>query len=245
MSKKKKKNKAKSWSKYHVFVFLLCLWGLSNFVHQVYRHPSILFLPISGLFNKTVFETYDSYQRVIHESSGNQLDPYFMTSLIQVESMGNPLATTYWNFNFLSEPWNMYAPASSATGLLQVTKPTWDRVIKYCQNAKASLRNRYCNHWFGSYRVLPSHAIELTSFWFLKHLKQWRALSPENTRKSLSVLHLCGPAKAKRFIRKSFQWAALGRCGSHSPKSYYSKIEQQRRKLRSIINTKYRLAKAN
>ncbi|MEC9282814.1 MAG: hypothetical protein VX642_08880 [Bdellovibrionota bacterium] len=243
LSKKQKKSKTKLWGKYHAFVFLIFLWGLSNIAHQVYRHPSILFLPISVFFNKTVFETYESYGDVIHENAGNKIDPFFMASLIQVESMGNPLATTYWSFNFLTEPWKMYAPASTATGLLQVTKPTWDTVLKYCQNAKASVRNQSCNHWFGSYRVFPSHAIELTSFWFKKHLSKWKNLSSRNARQTLAVLHLCGPAKAKRFIRNSFHWGSLGRCGSHSPSAYYSKVERQRKRLKSIINTNYRLAK--
>jgi len=74
---------------------LLAVFFVTNVVYQVVRKPTEVFAPISNGFNKAPAETWRQYAPLFREYSTASITPELLAALAQVESAGNPLATTY------------------------------------------------------------------------------------------------------------------------------------------------------
>ena len=89
------------------------------------------------------------------------ITPALLASLAQIEGSGNPVARTYWRWQFSWNPFEVYRPASSATGMFQITDGTFEEARRYCIQNHAVVEDgpwydlRSC--WFnGLYtRVVP------------------------------------------------------------------------------------------
>jgi len=64
--------------------------------YQVLRKPTEVFAPVSGEFNKKPIETWRQYAPLFREYSTSSISPELLAALAQVESTGNPVASTYW-----------------------------------------------------------------------------------------------------------------------------------------------------
>lgn len=221
-------------------IFLL----VSFAVYHVYKHPSLVFYPVSVFFNKTTYETWEEYQDEFYYYGSKKVEPEFLGALAQTESMGNPFALTYWQLGWSSNPLNWYRPASTATGILQVTQGTWKDMKQYCLGeggVKYAKNLGACPANMFRFRIFPTHAIHMVSAWFHKH-SQPLALTGKLQRKYLSVLHLCGKSKAKLLRKKGFNLSKIGRCGSHNPRNYFAKVERIYKKIKQIrLNRKSRI----
>ena|SRR5438105_11066897 len=60
------------------------------------------------------------------------IPPELLAALAQVESAGNPVATTYWRWRLSSDPFAVYHPASSAVGMYQMTDAAFAEAQGYC-----------------------------------------------------------------------------------------------------------------
>jgi hypothetical protein len=216
--------------------------GLSaNWLYQVVRKPSELFFPVSGVLAKTPTETWRSYEPLFRRHSTELITADLLAALAQIEASGNPVTRTYWRWRLSTNPLELYRPASSAVGMYQLLDGTFVEARRYCIHRHAVREEgrwydpRSC--WFnGLYtRVIPSHAVELTSAYL--HTRVTRSLArqriaaakPRQTRDLAGVIHLCGSAAGDAFAKRGFRVGPGQRCGSHGLASYLSRLEAMRR----------------
>ena len=141
---------------------LLGLVALTNLFYHVIRKPTELFFPVSGALAKTPSETWYQYGSLFQEHSTAVIAPDLLAALAQVEGSGDPVARTYWRWQFTWNPLAVYQPASSAVGMFQITDGTFAEARRFCIQDHAVAEDA-C--WFRSLytRVVPSHAVELTA----------------------------------------------------------------------------------
>ena len=228
---------------------LVVLWAAVNAVYQVARKPSELFFPVSGVLYKTPAETWRQYGRLFREHSTEVITPELLAALAQVEGSGNPIVRTPWRWALKAEPFEVYRPASSAVGMYQITDGTFAEARRYCIHDHAVAEDgpwhelRSC--WFNALytRVLPSHAIELTSAYLDRHVA--RTLRRHGIRnaplgrkqKLAALIHLCGAGAADRYARRGFKLASGERCGTHDAARYLARVSAMRAEFSRLAAT--------
>jgi hypothetical protein len=84
------------------------------------------------------------------------------------------------------------------------------------------------------FRVIPSHAVELTSAYLdlqvasalaRAHLS---AASARRTEELAAVVHLCGAGAGEAFALRGFRLASGQRCGDHDPRVYVARVQAMR-----------------
>ena len=217
---------------------VLSLWLAANGVYQVARKPTELFFPVRGTLNKMPLETWRAYGPLFRRYSTSNITPELLAALAQVEGAGNPVAHTYWRFSFRPKPFELYRPASSAVGMYQMTDATFAEASRYCirehRVIAAGEDDSAC--WLNRlyFRVIPSHAVELTAAYLDVHIG--RILSRSGTsRTSLeqkqrlaAVIHLCGSGAAELYAQRGFRFSDGERCGDHDPRVYLARVASMR-----------------
>ena len=138
-----------------------------------------------------------------------------------------------WTWN----PLALYAPASSAVGLYQITDAAFAEGRRLCIHEHRVAR---AGAWARPPRLLvpgphtrtvPAHAIEMTAARLHEHVE--RVLGPSRTariggpqRERLAVIHLCGPGRGAAFVRQGFRPRAGERCGSHDLAAYLARVDR-------------------
>jgi len=222
-------------------VVVLVLWSSTNWAYQVVRKPTELFFPVSGTLSKTPSETWRQYESLFREHSTTIITPELLAALAQVEGAGNPMARTYWRWHLTWNPLELYRPASSAVGMYQITDATFRDAKRYCIHNHAVVEDgpwddvRSC--WFNSLyaRVVPSHAIELTSAHLDRSvaniLERQRITSATVQQKQdlAAVIHLCGGGAGEVYAKHGFRPIANQRCGDHDVRSYLALVTAMKR----------------
>lgn len=212
------------------------LWLAVNWTYQVIRKPSELFFPVSGTLYKTPAETWRQYAPIFEQHATRVITPDFLAALAQVEGSGNPVVRTYWRWSLTTQPFEVYRPASSAVGMYQITNGTFAEARRYCIHDHQVVEDgpwhqlRSC--WFnGLYaRVVPSHAVELTSAYLDRRvddaLRRHRitAASLRQKQELAAVIHLCGAGAGEGYARRNFRLLAQQRCGDHDVRGYLSRV---------------------
>ena len=86
-------------------------------------------------------------------------------------------------------------------------------------------------------RVVPSHAIELAAVFLDRNVAAILARPPNATANLLqkqdlaAMIHLCGAASAKAFVRRGFRVIADERCGDHDVATYLGKVNAMQREF--------------
>ena len=205
-----------------------------NWIYQVVRKPAEMFFPVSGALSKTPGETWNQYEAMFRRHSTSTITPEFLAALAQVEAAGNPVARTPWRWRATSDPREVYRPASSAVGMYQITDATFAEAKRYCIRDHAAIEE---GCWFNSLylRVIPSHAVELTSAYLDRRvsevLKRQRiaAASLEKKQDLAALIHLCGPAAGEAFAKRGFRLASGQRCGEHDARAYLDRVNAMKR----------------
>ena len=224
-------------------VVLLSAWAVANGAYQAIRKPTELFFPVSGALAKSPAETWRSYGPLFNEHSTAVITPAFLAALAQVEGAGNPLARTYWRWRLTGNPFKVYQPASSAVGMYQITDATFSEAKRYCIHdhvvveVGAWLDPSSC--WFNVLysRVVPSHAIEMTSALLDRHVasaverSRVAGVTPEREQDLAAVIHLCGPAAGDAYAARGFRLAARQRCGDHDVAAYLAQVNAMKRQF--------------
>lgn len=212
-----------------------------NFLYQVVRKPTELFFPVSGTLYKSPAETWDEYETIFRRHSTAVMTPEFLAALAQVEGSGNPIVRTYWRWSWKPEPFEMYRPASSAVGMYQITDGTFEEAKRFCIHDHAVTEEGPWTDWdscwfnWAYFRVVPSHAVELTSAYLDRGvsdaLRRHRIRSATLRQKQnlATLMHLCGVGAGNLYARRRFHLAPGQRCGDHSAAGYLSKVESMRR----------------
>jgi len=221
-------------------------WAAINVVYQVMRKPTELFFPVSGTLYKSPAETWDAYARVFRKHSTSVISADFLAALAQVEGSGNPVVRTYWRWSWALHPFDVYRPASSAVGMYQITDGTFLEAKRYCIHDHVVVEVgpwyawRSC--WFNAlyFRVVPTHAVELTSAYLdravariLANHRIGRATRTQKQRLA-ALIHLCGAGAGDRYARRGLVLGSSLRCGDHGARSYVLRVESMRRVFASL-----------
>lgn len=221
-------------------------WLAANWIYQVVRKPSELFFPVSGTLYKTPAETWDAYATVFRRHSTAVVNAELLAALAQVEGSGNPIVRTYWRWSLTPEPFEVYRPASSAVGMYQITNGTFAEARRYCIHDHRVVEdgpwNDWRSCWFNSLysRVIPSHAVELTSAYLDRRIAQIlarrRIARPTLAQKHdlAAVIHLCGAGAGDAYARRGFRLRPGERCGDHDVRSYLARVDAMQAVFRGL-----------
>lgn len=214
---------------------LLILWLGLNWAYHAYSKPSEIFFPLDHALDKSPLETWREYGPLFREHSTATVTPEFLAALAQSEGAGNPVARTYWRWRWSSNPLEWYQPASSAVGMFQITDGTFQKAKRYCIHDHKVVEDGpwhdMSSCWFNSLysRVLPSHAIEMTSALLDRQVahaigSRRSGAMPRQKQDLAAVIHLCGIGAGHDFARRGFRPAPRQKCGDHDVRLYLSKI---------------------
>jgi hypothetical protein len=216
-----------------------------NFLVQIARKPAEA-LGILGLGkSRSIAETWHDFSRDFQRHATEIASPTFLAAMAQVESSGNRLATPKWRFRWSGGVWSWFAPESTSVGLFQLTNGAYERAKKFCIHKGQVVRvgpwRDWDSCWFNwAYlRISASDSIEMTSAYLHHEVMTSLAgqrTSLKNQRRLAAVIHLCGPGRARGFIRSGFALGSAGHCGRHNVQKYVETIEYYDRKLRSGIS---------
>jgi hypothetical protein len=221
-----------------VAVAVLTLLAAANLAYQVVRKPTEMLFPVAGALDKMPAETWAEYGPLFQEHATAAITPELLAALAQVEGAGNPLARTYWRWRFGWNLFAIYAPASSAVGMYQMTDPAFAEARRSCIRDHAVSDD--C--WFtGLYsRLLPSHAVELAAVSLDRKVAAVLAQQPrvrptaQQTQALAALIHLCGAGPAKAFVRRGFHLAPGQRCGAHDAARYLASVNAMTRRFQQL-----------
>jgi hypothetical protein len=227
-------NAAPRW----VQVGVLCVSGLSvlaatNLVYHVVRKPTEMFFPLATALNKSPGETWDAYGALFRRLSTPTVTPELLAALAQVEGAGNPVAHTYWRWRFSWNPLEIYRPASSAVGMYQMTDGTFAEAKHYCIHHHQVVAEGpwwdMTSCWFNSLymRVVPGHAVELTSVYLdraVAEIAARHAATAQQKQNLAAIIHLCGAGAGEAYARHGFRLRPGERCGDHDAQAYVGRV---------------------
>lgn len=217
-------------------VVLACLALAVNWIYQVIRKPTELFFPVSGVLYKMPTETWDTYAPLFRRHSTAVMTPALLAALAQVEGSGNPIVRTYWRWSLKGKPFEIYRPASSAVGMYQFTDGTFELARRYCIHDHVVVEdgpwNDWRSCWFNSLylRVVPSHAVELTSAFLDRSVanvlarRGIRNATLQQKQNLATLIHLCGPGAGEAYARRGLSLSAGQRCGDHEARVYVQRV---------------------
>jgi len=230
-------------------VVIVGLWWALNWAYQVVRKPTELFFPVSGTLSKTPAQTWHSYGSLFREHSTTTMTPDLLAALAQVEGAGNPVARTYWRWRLSWNPFELYQPASSAVGMYQITDPTFQEARRYCIHDHVVVEEGRWNDprscWFNRVymRVVPSHAVEMTSALLdrtvARTLERQRITGATlRQRQDLAALiHLCGEGAGQTYAGRGFRLTPGQKCGDHDVSRYLSEVNALKRQFVRLAAT--------
>jgi hypothetical protein len=121
-------------------------------------------------------------------------------------SAGNPVATTYWRWRLIGDPFAIYQPASSAVGMYQMTDAAFAEAEGYCIVHHAVVETG-CSATALHSRVVPRHATELTAVFLDRNVaailgyRRKTKISRQQREELAAVIHLCGTGPATAFAQ--------------------------------------------
>ena len=231
-----------------VIALVALVWFALNGIYQVMRKPSELFFPVSGTLNKTPVETWHEYGPLFRGYSTDVMTPSLLAALAQVEGSGNPVARTYWRWSLRLEPFEVYRPASSAVGMYQITDGTFREARRLCIRDHRVVEDGPWNDWNSCWfnwlymRVIPSHAVQLTSAYLDRAVASVLERHPVRgatlARKQdlAALVHLCGAGAGELYARRGMRLAEGQRCGDHEARDYLARVDVQKRIFEALMS---------
>jgi hypothetical protein len=125
--------------------------------------------------------------------------------------------------------------------MYQITDATFSEARRYCirDNAVAAegAWHDWRSCWFNSLymRVVPSHAVEMTSAFLDRRVAETLerhhiAGATLGQKQDLAaVIHLCGAAAGDLFARRDFRLSAGQHCGEHDVRAYLVQLHAMKR----------------
>ncbi|MDZ4676753.1 MAG: lytic transglycosylase domain-containing protein [Oligoflexia bacterium] len=231
-----KRKKKLAWLKF--WVIAIPSFFTINWCYHAINKPS----EVIGLFDSHFYNsprnTWQNLGSDFKDHSTSIITSDFLAALAQTETQGNPIARTYWQWSFSTNPFKIFAPASSAAGLFQITDGTYAQMKRFCIHNGEVVKDGpwyeigSCWFNFAYNRLIPSHAIEMTAAYLDYHvtklIKRYRGAPPNTQQKQelAAIIHLCGPQRGEQFVRNRFQLASIGNCGAHNPHAYVNKLKK-------------------
>jgi hypothetical protein len=211
-----------------------------NLAYQVTQKPTELFFPLSRAFDKMPAETWRTYGDLFREYSTAAIAPELLAALAQAESAGNPVAHTYWRWRWSWRFFDVFAPASSAVGLYQMTDAAFADARIYCVRDHRVVPAASCWHARFYTRILPSHAIELTAINMDRYVNAILAGLPkvkataQQKQDLAAILNLCGAGLANAYARRGFKMVPGAHCGDHEAAVYVGRVQEMMKAFRKL-----------
>jgi len=214
----------------------LLLLVCANAVYQVGRKPTELVGLVTPASPKPPAETWRTYGGLFREHSTAAVRPELLAALVQAESSGDPVALPDWRLRLTADPRYVYAPPSSAVGLLQMTDGNYERARRLCVHDHVVAREgpwwdpRSCFLNALYVRTVPGHAIEMTAAYLDVELSA--ILARPGVRRPtaaerdalLAALHLCGPERAAALAQRGHRATPGERCGEQDLAAYLARV---------------------
>ena len=233
---KKLYRKAPRWARITIgaLAFILVLATL-NLIFQVVRKPAELFFPVSGVLSKTPI---GDLARVRGAFPGAFHRGHYRRSCSR-RSRRSRAAATRWRARRGAcapsvDPREVYRPASSAVGMYQITDGTFEQAKRYCIRDHVAIED---GCWFNSLymRVIPSHAVELTS----AYLDRSVAAILAGRRLSASAAAKAGPRRLDSSLRRlrrrclcaraASAWRRASAAATHDVRAYLAQVTALKR----------------
>lgn len=220
---------------------IVTAWFVLNWLYQVVRKPSELFFPVSGTLYRTPPQTWRQYAPLFEKDATSVMTPELLAALAQVEGSGNPVVRTYWRWSWKPSPFDVYRPASSAVGMYQITDGTFAEARRFCIHHHKVIEDgpwdawRSC--WFNRLytRVVPAHAVELTSAFLDRNVasvlerRGINAATLAQKQDLAALIHLCGAAAGDAYARRGLRLLDGQRCGDHEVRAYLARVDAMKR----------------
>ncbi len=222
---------------------IVVAWFAINWVYQTIRKPTELFFPLSGRLTKSLPETWQHYAPLFRQHSTAVIRPELLAALAQVEGGGDPLARTYWEWRWTSNPFEVYRPASSAVGMYQITDGTFREARRFCIHDHVVVEDGpwhdFKSCWFNSLytRTVPSHAIEMTAALLDRGVRtvterhRITAATLQQKQNLAALIHLCGAGAGNAHARRGFRLPPGQRCGNHDVRDYLARINAMKQQF--------------
>lgn len=219
-----------------IAVFLLLMWLGLNWAYHAFNKPSEVLFPLDRALNKRPIETWKEYGSLFREHATPVITAELLAALAQTEGAGNPVARTYWRWHLSWNPFEWYQPASSAVGMYQITDGTFREAARYCIHdhvvAEDGPWNDLNSCWFNSLytRVVPSHAIEVTSASLDRAVAKaigtrlGGRVTLRQKQDLAALIHLCGAGAGHAYASRGFRLTPGQRCGDHDVGSYLARV---------------------
>jgi hypothetical protein len=229
-------------------VMLVLAWAGVNWIVQVVRKPTEVFVAASGSLGKAPAQTWRQYGPLFGEHSTAVITPELLAALAQVESSGNPLARTYWRWRLSWNPFELYGPASSAVGMFQITDGTFAEARRYCIQDHVVVEDGPWydpdSCWFNALytRVAASHAVEMTAAMLDRAVARTLTRNRITTaslrqRQNLAaIIHLCGSGAGHGYARRGFRFKTGQRCGDHDARRYLARVNALKRQFARLAS---------
>ncbi len=217
-------------------VAVLLVWASVNWVYHAIKKPTEIFFALDETLNKRPPETWRQYGPLFRTHSTSVISPELLAALAQVEGGGNPVARTYWRWRLTRNPLGLYQPASSAVGMYQITDGTFREATRYCIHNHVVVEDGPWHDpnscWFNSLytRIVPSHAIQLTSALLDQRVASAvgpRRISTDTLRQKqdlAAVIHLCGAGAGHAYASRGYRLTFHQRCGNHNVRDYLARV---------------------
>lgn len=236
---------------------LFLVWFGVNWTYHTFNKPSEFFFPLDRSLNKHPVETWKEYESLFREHATAAMTPEFLAALAQVEGAGNPVARTYWRWQLTWNPLEWYQPASSAVGMFQITNGTFQEARRYCIHSHVVVEDGAWHNlkscWFNSLytRIVPSHAIELTSALLDRRVTELLGTRRLKTTPLLqkqdlaAIIHLCGAGAGKAYAARGLKLSPRQRCGDHDVRKYLTRIHSLQKRFTKPSATKKTIRQAH
>jgi len=219
-----------------ILATILLLWLGINWAYHAVNKPAEVLFPLDHSLDKNPAGTWKQYGSLFREHATAIITPELLAALAQVEGGGNPVARTYWRWHLTWNPLKLYQPASSAVGMYQITDGTFHEATRYCIHDHIVVEDGPWHDpnscWFNSLytRVVPSHAIQLTSA--LLDRRVANAVGPRRIgtvtlrqkQDLAAVTHLCGAGAGHAYAARGFRLTYHQRCGDHDVRDYLARV---------------------
>lgn len=212
-----------------------------NAAYHAARKPTEVLGVVVPTSPKSPEATWSAYAELFEAHATGIVTPDLLAALAQVESAGDPLARTYWRWRWSWNPFELYAPASSAVGLFQITDGTFAEARRLCIHGHAVAKEGAWHDPFACwgnvlyFRTLPGDAIEMTAAWLHQSVVETlaaariRRATLDQQQRLAAVVHLCGRERGAAYARRGF-WTVPGeRCGDHDLGAYLARVGELRR----------------
>ena len=207
-----------------------------NWAYHAFNKPSEVLFPLDHSLNKRPIETWKEYGPLFREHATSVITAELLAALAQTEGQGIRWHGPTGAGISRGIPWNgTNRPRARSACIRSPTEP-FAEATRYCIHdhvvAEDGPWNDLNSCWFNSLytRVVPSHAIEVTSALLDRAVAKaigtrWGGKVTLRQKQDLAALiHLCGAGAGHAYASRGFRLTPHQQCGDHDVSAYLARV---------------------